>query len=210
MSITTLPTRICLVGAVGQDADTLQAAESFGLPIVTSETGLDIIGESDWRTFYVLDDFEGASFEAIHKQKEWWVLVTRTNNKPGGTRRARSLLNLDKTGGHQSVTCGQLSAPSPFFFCQPTFCPVKSHYHRHHYHAEPQQNEFEIETHARVYCLLSNFPLKIPPIPRLTASAMRQIYQSSSFRFYTLSIMNKHFINTGCFPATHFSICLCL
>nr|XP_016925928.1 protein ECT2 isoform X3 [Drosophila suzukii] len=70
MSITTLPTRICLVGAVGQDADTLQAAESFGLPIVTSDTGLDIIGESDWRTFYVLDDFEGASFEAIHKQKE--------------------------------------------------------------------------------------------------------------------------------------------
>ncbi|XP_017016634.1 uncharacterized protein pbl isoform X1 [Drosophila kikkawai] len=70
MSITTLPSRICLVGNVGQDADTLQAAESFGLPIVTSETGLDIIGESDWRTFYVLDDFEGASFEAIHKQKE--------------------------------------------------------------------------------------------------------------------------------------------
>ncbi|KAH8234967.1 hypothetical protein KR032_006698, partial [Drosophila birchii] len=71
MSITTtLPSRICLVGNVGQDADTLQAAESFGLPIVTSETGLDIAGESDWRTFYVLDDFEGASFEAIHKQKE--------------------------------------------------------------------------------------------------------------------------------------------
>ncbi|XP_017122138.1 protein ECT2 isoform X1 [Drosophila elegans] len=70
MSITALPTRICLVGGVGQDADTLRAAESFGLPIVTSDTGLDIIGESDWRTFYVLDDFEGASFEAIHKQKE--------------------------------------------------------------------------------------------------------------------------------------------
>ncbi|EDW93808.2 protein ECT2 isoform X2 [Drosophila yakuba] len=71
MSITTLPTRICLVGGVGQDADTLQAAESFGLPIVTSDTGLDILGESsEWRTFYVLDDFEGASFEAIHKQKE--------------------------------------------------------------------------------------------------------------------------------------------
>ncbi|XP_052846839.1 LOW QUALITY PROTEIN: protein ECT2 [Drosophila gunungcola] len=70
MSITALPTRICLVGGVGQDADTLRAAESFGMPIVTSDTGLEIIGESDWRTFYVLDDFEGASFEAIHKQKE--------------------------------------------------------------------------------------------------------------------------------------------
>jgi len=123
MSITTLPTRICLVGAVGQDADTLQAAESFGLPIVTSDTGLDIIGDSDWRTFYVLDDFEGASFEAIHKQKEWWVLVIGTNNKPGGTRRARSLLNLDKTGGHQSVTCGQLSAPFSLFFLSTHFLP---------------------------------------------------------------------------------------
>lgn len=72
MSIsTTLAARICLVGEVGKDAETLQAAESFGLPIVTSETGLDILGESEWRTFYVLDDFEGASFEAIHKQKEW-------------------------------------------------------------------------------------------------------------------------------------------
>lgn len=81
MSITTLPTRICLVGGVGQDADTLQAAESFGLPIVTSDTGLDILGESsDWRTFYVLDDFEGASFEAIHKQKEWWVRLESTTS----------------------------------------------------------------------------------------------------------------------------------
>ncbi|EDV40056.1 uncharacterized protein Dana_GF24148, isoform A [Drosophila ananassae] len=71
MSIsTTLASRICLVGEVGKDAETLLAAESFGLPIVTSDTGLDILGESEWRTFYVLDDFEGASFEAIHKQKE--------------------------------------------------------------------------------------------------------------------------------------------
>lgn len=66
-----LPTRICLVGEAGRDAETLQAAESFGMPVIQSETGLDIINDTDWRTFYVLQDFEDEIFDAIHKQKEW-------------------------------------------------------------------------------------------------------------------------------------------
>lgn len=66
-----LPTRICLVGEAGRDAETLQAAESFGMPVIQSETGQDIISDMDWRTFYVLQDFEGEIFDAIHKQKEW-------------------------------------------------------------------------------------------------------------------------------------------
>ncbi|XP_032587829.1 protein ECT2 isoform X3 [Drosophila mojavensis] len=65
-----LPTRICLVGEAGRDAETLQAAESFGMPVIQSETGLDIINDTDWRTFYVLQDFEDEIFDAIHKQKE--------------------------------------------------------------------------------------------------------------------------------------------
>ncbi|XP_064548144.1 protein ECT2 isoform X4 [Drosophila montana] len=65
-----LPTRICLVGEAGKDADTLQAAESFGMPVIQSETGLDIINDMDWRTFYVLQDFEDEIFDTIHKQKE--------------------------------------------------------------------------------------------------------------------------------------------
>lgn len=66
-----LPTRICLVGGAGQDAATLQAAESFGMPVIHSETGLDILNDMEWRTYYVLQDFEDEIFEAIHKQKEW-------------------------------------------------------------------------------------------------------------------------------------------
>ncbi|XP_030571503.1 protein ECT2 isoform X1 [Drosophila novamexicana] len=65
-----LPTRICLVGEAGKDADTLQAAESFGMPVIHSETGLDVINDMDWRTFYVLQDFEDDIFDTIHKQKE--------------------------------------------------------------------------------------------------------------------------------------------
>ncbi|XP_026847326.1 protein ECT2 isoform X1 [Drosophila persimilis] len=70
MFITTLPTRICLVGNVGQDADTLLAAESFGLPVITSDSGLDTADDKEWRTFYVMGDFEGDNFQALHKQKE--------------------------------------------------------------------------------------------------------------------------------------------
>lgn len=66
-----LPTRICLVGGAGQDASTVQAAESFGLPIIQSQTGLDILNDMEWRTYYVLQDFEDEIFDAIHKQKEW-------------------------------------------------------------------------------------------------------------------------------------------
>ncbi|KAH8278203.1 hypothetical protein KR044_002039, partial [Drosophila immigrans] len=65
-----LPTRICLVGEAGRDAGTLQAAESFGIPVIQSQTGLDIINDMEWRTFYVLQDFEDEIFDAIHKQKE--------------------------------------------------------------------------------------------------------------------------------------------
>jgi len=64
-----------------------------------------------------------------------------------------------------------------------------------HRHAEPQQIEFEIETHARVYYLSSlQDPqcgsTRWPPVSRLTASAMRQIYHTAplpaSFRLHTL------------------------
>ncbi|KAL7732556.1 hypothetical protein ACLKA6_019189 [Drosophila palustris] len=65
-----LPTRICLVGVAGEDAATVQAADSFGMPVIRSETGLDILNDMEWRTFYVLQDFEDHIFDAIHKQKE--------------------------------------------------------------------------------------------------------------------------------------------
>nr|XP_040222614.2 protein ECT2 isoform X1 [Anopheles coluzzii] len=77
MSISTSPstpemTRICLVGPVAQDAATLAAAQSLKLPIVTSDTGAEYIGDDDIsiRTVFVLNDFEGPVYDAIYKAKQ--------------------------------------------------------------------------------------------------------------------------------------------
>ncbi|EAL39928.3 AGAP005796-PA [Anopheles gambiae str. PEST] len=77
MSISTSPStpeiaRICLVGPVAQDAATLAAAQSLKLPIVTSDTGAEYIGDDDIsiRTVFVLNDFEGPVYDAIYKAKQ--------------------------------------------------------------------------------------------------------------------------------------------
>lgn len=69
MSVSPLPDniRICLVGDVSKDAATVEAAESFKVPIVTSETGAELIDISDWITYFVMHDFESPEFEAIRK-----------------------------------------------------------------------------------------------------------------------------------------------
>ncbi|XP_053667102.1 protein ECT2 [Anopheles marshallii] len=76
MSVSTSPstpemTRICLVGPVAQDAATLAAAQSLKLPIVTSDTGAEYIGDDDSiSTVFVLSDFEGPVYDAIYKAKQ--------------------------------------------------------------------------------------------------------------------------------------------
>ncbi|XP_035917198.1 protein ECT2 isoform X2 [Anopheles stephensi] len=76
MSVSTSPstpemTRICLVGPAAQDAATLAAAQSLKLPIVTSDTGAEYIGDDDSiSTVFVLNDFEGPVYDAIYKAKQ--------------------------------------------------------------------------------------------------------------------------------------------
>ncbi|XP_049291037.1 protein ECT2 isoform X2 [Anopheles funestus] len=76
MSVSTSPstpemTRICLVGPVAQDAATLAAAQSLKLPIVTSDTGAEYIGDDDSiSTVFVLNDFQGPVYDAIYKAKQ--------------------------------------------------------------------------------------------------------------------------------------------
>lgn len=75
MSISPSPSpenlRICLLGDVVNDPETVEAAHTFGVPIVTSETGLELVNDYDWRTYFVLRDFESPIYEAIHKSKQW-------------------------------------------------------------------------------------------------------------------------------------------
>jgi protein ECT2 len=39
------------------------------VPIVTSETGSELIDDHSWTTFFILNDFEGPLYEAIYKTK---------------------------------------------------------------------------------------------------------------------------------------------
>ncbi|CAD7002467.1 unnamed protein product [Ceratitis capitata] len=75
MSISPSPSpdnlRICLVGDIINDEETVEAARSFNVPVITSENGLDALNDFEWRTFFVLKDFEGPIYDAIHKNKQW-------------------------------------------------------------------------------------------------------------------------------------------
>lgn len=61
--------RICLVGTVLENGNTVAAAQSFGVPVISSETGAEFVADNDWTTFFVMHDFEGDIFKAIQKTK---------------------------------------------------------------------------------------------------------------------------------------------
>lgn len=66
--------RICLVGEVVDDPETLTAAKHFKVPILTSETGSEYALEKDtWITYFILKDFEGPMFEALSKSPNKYV-----------------------------------------------------------------------------------------------------------------------------------------
>lgn len=59
--------RICLVGSVVEDSVTCRAAQDFGVPVITSETGLEHVADVTCTTVFVLDDFESCNFKELHK-----------------------------------------------------------------------------------------------------------------------------------------------
>uniref|UniRef100_A0A0K8TS04 Putative guanine nucleotide exchange factor pebble n=1 Tax=Tabanus bromius TaxID=304241 RepID=A0A0K8TS04_TABBR len=73
MSISQTPSpdnlRICLVGQVAEDTATVDAAQTFGVPVITSETGMEIVPDLNWTTYFILNDFDGEAFDVIHKSK---------------------------------------------------------------------------------------------------------------------------------------------
>ncbi|XP_053956531.1 protein ECT2 isoform X1 [Anastrepha ludens] len=110
MSISPSPSpenlRICLVGDVVNDAETVEAARCFNVPVITSENGLDVLNDSEWRTYFVLKDFEGPIFDAIHKNKKCILgppaLKHAAESKDGLIRNARPIYNYSMRG---VVTC---------------------------------------------------------------------------------------------------------
>lgn len=59
--------RICLIGTVASDPDTIALAESFGVPVETSDTGIDKLAEREWITYFIVSDFSGPIFEELQK-----------------------------------------------------------------------------------------------------------------------------------------------
>lgn len=62
-----LDKRICLVGSVKEDPVTCRAAQAFGIPILTSDTGLEYVNDVSCTTIFILDDFEGSNVKELHK-----------------------------------------------------------------------------------------------------------------------------------------------
>lgn len=97
-----LDKRICIVGALVQDASTCSAAQAFGVPVVTSETGEEYSKDDLCCTIFVLEKFEGLIFESLYKSKHPLLgppalqqLSQRNERLPNNTR---PLYNLAMSG----------------------------------------------------------------------------------------------------------------
>lgn len=64
-----IKTRICLVGDVCDDSLIVEAAKTFELPVITSETGSEFIPDDSWTTYFVMKDFDSPIYDAIYKSK---------------------------------------------------------------------------------------------------------------------------------------------
>ncbi|XP_047735448.1 protein ECT2 [Hyalella azteca] len=95
--------RLCLVGQLASDVDTLQAAQKFHLPVVTSENGLEYAADQSHCTYFVVADFESPEYAALHE------VTSRILGKP-------ALLDMAIT--QDGVT------PSLVLHTRPVYCHV--------------------------------------------------------------------------------------
>lgn len=61
--------RICLIGSVAIDESIVSAARSFNVPVIISETGIELVKETQWTTYFVMSEFEGEHFNVIRRSK---------------------------------------------------------------------------------------------------------------------------------------------
>lgn len=64
-----LDERICLIGVLADDETIMSAAHSFNVPVLTSKTGIELVNETQWTTYFVMQEFEGEHFNVIRKSK---------------------------------------------------------------------------------------------------------------------------------------------
>ncbi|XP_069689585.1 protein ECT2 isoform X4 [Periplaneta americana] len=68
--LTSVRTRICLIGEISNDSRIIEAAQVFGVPVVSSASGSEFINDGSWDTVFVLEDFVGPVYEAIHASEQ--------------------------------------------------------------------------------------------------------------------------------------------
>lgn len=55
------------MGKAAEDAATCKAAQSFRIPILTSDTGLEYVSDTTCTTVFILDSFDGPNFKQLHR-----------------------------------------------------------------------------------------------------------------------------------------------
>ncbi|XP_017768684.1 PREDICTED: protein ECT2 isoform X4 [Nicrophorus vespilloides] len=97
-----LDKRICLVGGAANDEAVCGAAQSFGVPIVTSPDGYEYAGDQSCSTIFVLEKFQGPQYDHLCKSRHPLLgmpalrqLAIRKDKLPNNTR---PLYTLAMTG----------------------------------------------------------------------------------------------------------------
>lgn len=61
--------RICLIGDIRNNSLINAAAQKFGVPVLTSDTGIEYTGNDKvYCTYFVLQSFDGSVYEALPKK----------------------------------------------------------------------------------------------------------------------------------------------
>nr|XP_022908635.1 protein ECT2 isoform X3 [Onthophagus taurus] len=97
-----LDKRICLVGNVVKNTSICTTAQSFGVPVLTSENGLEYSKDQTCSTVFVVESFEGNDYEQLFKSRHPLLgppalqqLLNRNEKLPNNTR---PLYNLAMSG----------------------------------------------------------------------------------------------------------------
>lgn len=61
--------RICIVGSLGRDGTVVEAAKSFQIPVIITDSGHEYIDYDTYITYFILNEFEGDMFELLVQKK---------------------------------------------------------------------------------------------------------------------------------------------
>uniref|UniRef100_A0A2Z5U608 Protein ECT2 n=1 Tax=Reticulitermes speratus TaxID=60591 RepID=A0A2Z5U608_9NEOP len=101
-SLSRTRSRICLIGEFGNDSRIFDDAQAFDVPVVLSATGAEFINDGSWDTVFVLEEFSGPVYDAIHRSEQRILgptsLQQYAERREGLPSNSRPLYNLAMSG----------------------------------------------------------------------------------------------------------------